>query len=296
MPASRPPEALPSSLAVVCHDAGATHPLLAWLRQQPGMPTGKQPQAVMEGPAKLLWPQYFPDAPLVGSLQEALTGAAMVLTGTGWASDLEHDARRMARLQGLTSVALLDHWVNYPQRFERRGKVVLPDELWVTDEHAHQEALRCFPGTLVRQIPNLYLSAQLQGIRAAEAPNAVLYLLEPARDTWGRSTPGEFQALDYFIAHLNRLGLRGDTPIVLRPHPSEDPGKYQAWLSQHPLARLDTSLNLSDALNTCGWVAGMESYALTVALAAQRRVVCTLPPWAPNCRLPHPGLIHLKDL
>lgn len=297
MPASSLPDApaLLGPVAVVCHDAGATHPLLAWLRQASNTAAGIELRAVMAGPAATLWPRYFPNTPVAASLQEALAGATTLMTGTGWASHLEHQARRLACDQGLRSIAWLDHWVNYRPRFERDGEIILPDELWVTDDEAAKEAARCFPGTPIRQVPNFYLNAQLQAIRAPDRTNAVLYLLEPARSTWGKAEPGEFQALNYFIANLDRLGLPADTTIVLRPHPSEDPDKYRAWIDLHPHARLDSSRELSDALNTCGWVAGMESYALTVALAAHRRVVCTLPPWAPACRLPHRGLIHLKD-
>jgi hypothetical protein len=35
---------------------------------------------------------------------------------------------------------------------------------------------------------------------------------------------------------------------------------------------------------------------MVIALAAGRKVVCTLPPWAPECTLPHDGLIHLKKI
>jgi len=42
-------------------------------------------------------------------------------------------------------------------------------------------------------------------------------------------------------------------------------------------------------------VVGCESFALVVALAAGRRVCSTLPPWAPPCRLPQPGIVRLAD-
>ena len=84
--------------------------------------------------------------------------------------------------------------------------------------------------------------------------------------------------------------------LVLRPHPTDAPGKYDDWIARHgTCARLDPSKSLVEAIARCAWVAGMESNAMVVALAAQRRVVCTLPPWAPPCRLPHRGLIHLKE-
>jgi hypothetical protein len=159
----------------------------------------------------------------------------------------------------------------------------------------------------VRLQPNLYLERQLQGIRSstrAIEPGEVLYVLEPARSQWGRDperaaeAEGEFQALDYFMSRRNLLpGLPADSRVALRPHPSDPPGKYDAWIArQHGRATLDSSASLDEAIARHAWVAGAESFALAVALLAGRRVVCTLPPWAPDCRLPHRGLIHLKDL
>jgi hypothetical protein len=107
---------LKSPIAVVAHDTGATNLILAWLKAWPG-----RVRAYMQGPAAKLWSEAFPSLPLCASLEEALDGASSLISGTGWASRLEHDGRVRAHLQGLHSAAVLDHWVNYPQRFERGG-------------------------------------------------------------------------------------------------------------------------------------------------------------------------------
>jgi hypothetical protein len=282
---------LQSPAAVVCHDAGAANLVLAWLE------TGHWPgaRALMAGPAGRLAAASKVRIGLCASLDEALDGAASLLTGTGWASSLEHDARAMARARGIRSVAVLDHWVNYAERFERGGHTVLPDELWVTDEYALREARRCFPGVGIRTQRNLYLEKLVEAIGPCGNGPDVLYLLEPTRSDWGRGTPGEFQALDYFIGHMGRLGLAPGTPVRLRLHPQEPTGKYDAWLDAHPgTAVLDGSADLASAMRPASWVAGCETAALVAGLASGRRAVCTLPPWAPPCRLPHEGLVHLK--
>ena len=280
---------LPSPLAVVCHDAGAANLVLAWLEAMPAAPC----RSVMRGPAAALAARSVWEASACDTLAQALSGAAAVLTGTGWASDLEHKARALARERGIFSVAVLDHWVNYRERFVRAGATVWPDEFWVADDEALAEAQRCFPGAAIRRQPNMYQDQLVRAIPDAAQP-AVLYLLEPARSDWGRGEPGEFQALDYFMRHLAHAGIAAGTPVRLRPHPSDPPGKYDAWLSRHPGTLLDTHADLAAAIGAAQWVAGCETAALPVALAAGRRVVCTLPPWAPACRLPQRGLIHLK--
>lgn len=295
MPDSATPD-LPAATTVVLHDAGAANIVIAWV--DAGWIAGDRVYA--EGPAARLWADR-PRAPLRATLAAALDGADALLSGTGWASDLEHRAREAARSRGLRSAAVIDHWVNYRPRFVRDGATILPDEVWITDAFAETIARDAFPTLTVRRFANLYLDAQAAAIlnsSGRDVPGDLLYVLEPARDNWGKVAPGEFQALDYLVGNLEKLGLAEGTRLRLRPHPSEPQGKYDEWIVQHgdlPI-ELDMSPRLSDAMARASVVAGCNSFAMAVALAAGRRTVCTLPPWAPPCVLPHDGLIHLKDL
>ncbi|ODT77414.1 MAG: hypothetical protein ABS76_26885 [Pelagibacterium sp. SCN 64-44] len=279
-------------LAVVCHDAGAANIIFAGIRDAEG-----DIRVLARGPALTLARASLPPDWLVDDMEEALKGALTLLSGTGWASDIEHEARRHARRRGMRSIAVIDHWVNYRERFTRQGEEVLPDEIRVTDPEALALARPLFPGTPVTLHPNLYLAAAVAKIPPPPAsPPTLLYVLEPARSTWGRDQQGEFQALDFFLECLPALTLPQDLQIVLRPHPSDAVGKYDAWLAAHPDldARLDTGPDIAGTMAQARWVAGCESFALVLALAAGRQVLCTLPPWAPACRLPHDGIRHLK--
>lgn len=284
-------------LALVAHDAGAFNHLLAWY--DAGMLGPKDAIRVcVAGPALKAWGERGP----VLALDEALDGAAAVLSGTGWASDLEHAARRAARQRGVHSIAVIDHWTNYPMRFERAGETVLPDALWVTDAHARALAETTFAHTPVLEQPNVYLQRQAAQVRALSSAGGeqarVLYVLEPLRDTWGPlARPGEFLALDFFVEHLALLDLQGCT-VHLRPHPSDPAGKYDAWLAARAAlgASIDTAPSLAEALAWADTVAGCQTYAMVVALAAGKRVVSSVPPWAPPCVLPHPEIIRLADL
>jgi hypothetical protein len=258
-------------------------------------------QVYMEGPALVLWQRAFPAHKLCKTLEDALEGCRSLLTGTGWASDLEFDAIDAASDLGLQTAALLDHWTNYEQRFIRRGRIVWPKEFWVVDQYAFTIATQVFPEKCVKQVSDFYLKTQVQQIGSTPSDSeeqTLLYLLEPARSNWGLNRPGEFQALDYMLENLARLSLPEGVRILLRPHPSESLDKYSDWVAQHADKKvaLDNSATLAEAVSQANWVAGCESYALVVALASGRTVYCTLPPWAPTCRLPHEGLIHIKSL
>ncbi len=293
---------LRSPLAVVCHDAGACNVILPWLRR-PDLSL----RPVMDGPAAALFRTRLGEAATTGrgtEIDAALEGAAMLLSGTGWASDLEHRARQKARARGIFSAAVIDHWVNYPMRFERQGETVWPDEFWVTDERAVEIAEYSFPGAVVRCFDNLYLRAEAAAVAPLppasgqpDEPPQVLYVLEPMRTDWGRGVPGEFQALDHFMRARVAAGVPASAPIRLRPHPSDPPGKYDAWIaSQRRRANvaLDRQATLAGAIGVSTWVVGCESFALVIALAAGRRVFTSLPPWAPACRLPQPGITRLR--
>ncbi len=279
------------NIAVVCHDAGAANILITGL-----LKTGRADwQAYMRGPAAKLWNAVFSDVPLCCSLISAMEGVDLLVSGTGWASDIEHEARKLARDSGVRSIAIIDHWVNYEERFIRHDETVWPDEFWVTDEYALEIARRIFPEKTVQRVPNRYVEKQLRDIAQKEATGTpeLLYVLEPIRNDWGRGIPGEFQALDYFVSHLPNLDLPPATLIRLRPHPSDASGKYDDWIALHPNLniQLDNALSITESLGRSSCVAGCESFVLVLALMAGRKCYCTLPPWAPVCRLPHRGLI-----
>lgn len=279
--------AAPARVAVVCHDAGACNLILPWL-DRPQL----QLQAWMGGPAAAAWQRRFGTRGLCVSLEEALEGASLLISGTGWASTMEHDARVLAARRRVRAVGVIDHWVNYPQRFERGGCVQWPDEFWVTDAQAFALAARHFPLQRLRLQPDLQLAEQLAAVAPPPPPEEaeILYLLEPARSRWGRELEGEWQALAWFEATRHRAGLPDHARVRLRPHPSDPPGKYAAWLAERPHAVLDSHPTLAQALSGARWVVGCESHAMTVALAAGREVYTSLPPWAPACRLPHEGI------
>lgn len=305
-------------LTVVAHDAGAAAHLFAWLIDE-------QPTICLSGPALTLWHGCFQKKSQLSTFESglhshqnsvqaplpehmlafAITGASTVITGTGWESNLEHEARRLAREQGIYSIAVIDHWTNYKDRFVRKGELILPDEIWVSDPYAAVIARAAFPAVRVVQQSNVYQAMLVEEVESRQLPAAVqgndrvLYVLEPIRSMWGElSEPGEFLALDYFMAQRHLAPVAADAEIRLRPHPSDPLGKYDSWLSRqvYPRVSLDLSTSLADALAWSNVVVGCQTYAMVLALACGQTAICTIPPWAPNCVLPQPDIIHLSRI
>ena len=281
-------------LGVVCHDAGGANQILAML----GEPIFKGTYGYFEGPAHQLWSLDCSRCQVVEELPELFSRIQTLVTGTGWGSLLEHQARVLAKQHGIRTIAILDHWTNYYERFIRDDELVLPDELWVVDEYALGIARQTFPSVPIVLQPDYYAAQQIRSITPTTqvSGNELLYLLEPARSYWGGSEPGEFQALRYFLDRLPILGLPMGTNICLRPHPSDAPLKYEKFMSDLGCNFVLDRGSLVDAFSRARWVAGCQTYALTLGLRAGRTTYCTLPPWAPACELPHPGLVHLKQM
>ena len=297
------PTKLQSPVAVVCHDAGAANLVFAWLRHwfDAGLLDQHKFNLVLQGPAEKAWqhhPVPLPHLELHNSL-DAIEGCHSVLTGTGWASNLEHQARQTAQALDIPSIAVVDHWVNYAMRFERDGVVVLPTQIWVADAEAARMAKAQFEGVIVLELPNVYLQQLVQHIPPVPAAcRNLLYVLEPVRNDWGRGVQGEFQSLDFFVQHLAQVVGHGSVHITLRPHPSDPADKYTAWIqAQGSLnIQLDQQMDLNQSIAQARWVVGVESFALVVASAAGRDTFSSLPPWAHRCRLPPANIRHLQDL
>lgn len=290
---------LGTPLTVVLHDAGAANLLIGWLQSSANRP---DLQACVAGPGLVLWQRAFPSIP-TQPLENALKGAAALISGTGWASELEHQSRAIASRTGIPMYAVVDHWVNYRQRFIRNGTQVLPDEVWVGDNYAINQMALQLPEVRARQFTNIYFENQVESVvrlNASRAKNGVctiLYALEPIRQQWEGTDLrlGEFQALDYFLSRLDDLGVGEQFELRLRPHPSDPAGKYDEWIAEKSDPRIfladDEPIDL--AIARADIVAGCESYVLVIALGAKKRVISTTPPWAPSIRLPHLGIVRL---
>lgn len=286
---------LKSPVAVVCHDAGAANHIVAFMKANRNYDF----RPAMFGPARKIWDAAFPTGAIFDSIENVLAGSKVLLSGTGWQTPIEHLARKAANEAGIMSIAVLDHWVNYKERFNWKGDVEYPNEFWVFDQYAFEIANKTFPNFMIRELPNLYLDDLVGQIPKARLETSdILYILEPIRDNWGSTLSGEFQALDFFYSKLDSIPFVGSGVIRLRPHPSEGPEKYSKWITRYVdlNIQIDQSSNLSEAISMANCVVGCESYALVIALHAGKKVYSSLPANAPPFRLPYAEIIELRKL
>lgn len=291
-------------LCVVSYDAGGAEIVSSYVRQR-----NLACKFVLAGPALKIFERKLGRIEQM-PLDDALRQSDRLLCGTSWQSDIEWRAIELARSLGKPSAAFLDHWVNYRERFVRGGETHLPDEIWVGDALAGDMARALFPGLTVKLIDNPYfqdMRRDLENIRRspkAEAGSArILYVCEPLREHalrehgnerhWGYT---EEDALRYFLANLDALGMPIEC-IVLRPHPSESPEKYDWAMKEYPLPIVrGGGKTLFEEVVDADVVVGCESMALVVGLLAQRRVLSCIPPGGRPCVLPQTEIESLQAL
>lgn len=292
------------TLAVISHDAGGAEIVSSYVRQQ-----GIRPLFAVEGPARVIFERKLGMIE-IEPMEEAVRKSATILCGTSWQSDLEFNAIRMAHQLSKHSIAFLDHWVNYGERFIREKETCHPDELWVGDEIAEAIAREAFASVPVRLVDNPYfkdIRGELSTVVSARERNSstlsVLYVCEPVREHAARRFGNERhfgyveeEALRFFLANIDVLGKPIER-ICLRPHPSESHGKY-AWASSEFDLPIEVAgrRSLVAEVADCDVVVGCESMAMVVGLLAGRRVVSCIPPGGKKCGLPQPQIEHYQGL
>ncbi len=290
--------------AIVAHDAGGAEVLSSYIRQQ-----GLDCLFSLQGPARTIFERKFgPYRNL--TLEAALQSSERLLCGTSWQSGLELDAIELARDSGKPSVAWIDHWTNYRNRFTRDGHMVWPDEVWVGDRDAYELAREHLPEIPVRLVENPYF-LEIRDSLKNETPLyptlpghlSVLYVCEPVREPallrfgnelhWGYT---EEQALRYFLDNVAVLGMPVGR-IVIRPHPSEAAGKYNDVVAEFDLPiSFSQGHTLSAEVASSDCVVGCSSMAMVIGLIGGKRVISCIPPGGPACALPQPEIERLQEL
>jgi hypothetical protein len=289
-------------IAIVAHDAGGAEIVSSYVRQR-----NLHCVFSLGGPAQRIFEQKLGIHQSV-SVGEAIMQCEWLLCGTSWQSDLEIRGIELARTKGKKSVAFIDHWQYYSERFTRSGERHLPDEIWVGDKIAELIARSCLPDITTKLIPNPYFidvkkELTSKGLRIKKPVNTYrfLYVSEPVKE-FALTFLGNELVLGYsdedplrlFLADLLKTPERVEE-IIIRAHPSESINKYDWVLAEFDLPiRIDRNRGLVESISNCDIVVGCESMAMVVGLLAEKRVISCIPRGGRACSLPHPEIEHFQ--
>lgn len=218
----------------------------------------------------------------------------VVLTGTSAEDPFEKNLWQAAQQRGIPSAAILDQWMNYGIRFsrytvgqmEQYGRFPvhdrLPDEIWVMDEFAYNQAVAAgLPEERLVVVGHPYFD-YLLALRREERPVAeeprplrILFASEPISSSYSGDRPEETHygytektVFSVFLGELENMlmktGLEAD--VIIRPHPRELPGNLDATVAGFDLKRTrivtDLASHSLDLIQSADLVVGMSSMFL----------------------------------
>ena len=297
------------TLGIVSHDAGGAEILSNWVKKN-----NKDTQFLffLRGPAKKIFQRNL-DIKLADqseqTIQNFLNEIDLLMCGTSWQSSLEREFIVKAKQSKIKVISILDHWVNYRERFMVNKTFVLPDEIWVCDEFAYKKAKDEFEGAIIKKIKNYYFESikkKITVIRKKILPDDsqnILYVCEPISQHAKLKYGDEFYlgynentALLFFLKNIKKLNINKKT-IVIRPHPAEEIEKY-LWVKDYYDGSVEFrgENDLIEEIMRASIVAGCESMAMIVGLMAKKRVISTIPHGGRECVLPFKSIEIMKEI
>jgi hypothetical protein len=208
-----------------------------------------------------------------------------LITSTSGESEHELQFVKIAKLSGIRTISILDHWVNYPKRFLRNGDYILPDEIWVTDSEAYKIANSVFKDVKVKQIENPYktfLQTRYLPLSKYSRSN-ILYCTEPIKNFDNHLQNVQIGDYDEFIALESILQklmeIKYNLNVVIKLHPTEAECKYTYLLKKFDDLNIliSTEQDLLSELVRASVVIGCNTMALVVANWLHIPVVNSIP-------------------
>ncbi len=303
---------------VVCNDAGAAELLSAFIADNIEIcrwyVVGK-----INSPAKTVFTRkglekFWMDVDAIENIEQFLdaTSPDYLFYGTGWQVKIEEPFVRWAKANDVTSVAFLEHWVNYRERFGYPGadwRRNLPDWVAVGDEPALNMA-RHLGFERLLYVKNYYFEEIRRQARQYAASDCnigigegcepfCLFVSEPVSEGakrlygdsnyWGFSEIGAIQALlGNFGAISKDLEVK---KVCLRLHPSENKDKYSELVRLYPdilAICLPAEWDLMKSIISARCVIGFTSMALFNAYLTGKPVISFIPSSKMKCVLPIP--------
>jgi hypothetical protein len=295
-----------SLVAIASHDAGGSEVLSSFIKRNP---PESRPLYFLSGPAVDIFRKKLGDIDVTPP-HSSTKGIDYLVCSTSWQSDIEFNMIRSFRLAGKSSVAFLDHWTNYKQRFQRNGRFFFPNEIVVGDFWALDLARSAFPRVPIGFVQNAFFQDFLECFASAEVVNSegdgdgtrVLYICEPINDQNDLISINQKHlrytgkdALNFFLQNITALGIN-KIKLTVRPHPSESIEKYSWVLSKVSDAKVNRDESIATALACNDIVVGCNSMAMVLALIVNKRVLCSIPDQTSRCVLPAKEIEYIHDL
>ena len=285
---------------VVSHDSGGAELISCFINY-----TNKKKNFYycLHGPAKKIFEKNIGNFKNISFDKIKNTKFKRIITGTSWESDIENKAILYGKKNKIKTITYLDHWNNYKERFKYKEKLILPDEIFVTDRYALQIAKKKFLKSKITLKQNFYKLKLLKELKnkSKSKNKRLLYLTEPiidyAKKQYGKGSYfgyDEFTLIKKFFQKIDLI-TKEKLTIIIRNHPSEKKSKYLNIIKNYKARYkiiLSKKKNLYDDLNRSDIIIGNQSMAMVMGIFARKKIYSVLP----NLRhkvLPHKNIKYL---
>lgn len=293
-----------NKIALFAHDAGGAEILLELLKAS--LHVGKFCVLCLEDSPcyKLLKSKHLEHlwckiAPTKEDIKTQLSSfyPDLILYATGWQNHLEYHFLEYARAHNIPSVAFLDHWTNYRERFgypEINWQNNLPDFIAAHDKVSEAKAKE-FGLPNVVGIKNYALLAQLKNFKSRKQSDTLLFLSEPtskvALASFGDSYFWGFDEKEVFKNILTCKEKFECQNLIIRLHPSDSAQTYQ---------ELDKNATFSDVsleedIARAKVIIGIDTVALYTAFLLGKKVLSYIPSDKRDCQVPLPKANQLRS-
>jgi len=278
------------TFAVISHDAGSSELLCAFIRHHYNL-ADWYIFALPDSPmAMICLREKIPFIP-IGDAEVQLSAIKLdvLLFGTGWQEKIERPYVTYCKKNAIPTVAFLDHWSSYRERFgypNRGWEENCGDFTAVHDEKAYTLALSLKLPNVIK-LPNLYLQDLIKRDenRSIDPNENLLFLSEPTdevakrtygdKNYWGFT---QYTALEDILENFDRFGCEG---LTIRLHPSETSAGFTRILKKFPHIRVQindaTTFDLTDQLLGAKMIIGFDTMALYIATLLGKPVISYLP-------------------
>ena len=209
----------------------------------------------------------------------------LLILGTG-GTDFEKSLLQKAVKKNITTISILDHFVNFSKRFILKNEITYPHYCFVVDKPALRIAKKELnPYKKIYLCKNYYIEFmrnELKNIIKIDSEK-VLYILEDIKEDWGKETTWHLAFKNFYYNFFKKnSNLKS---IIVRPHPKDKIEKYKE-LYKYKEVIFDTNISQLDSLNVVNKVIGAESYFLYLAKELGFEVYSSMPTNIRSPRLP----------
>ena len=256
-------------IGIICHDAGSANIIINWIKYYK-----KKYIIRVDGPAKKIFERVLKKKKINHKLEKIIQNSDLIITGTSNISSLENRARMIALQKKKKVIAVLDHWVFFRERFIYQNKVLLPNEIWVTNKFAYALVKKKFKHVNVKLKKNILekLIAKVKATKVRKIRN-YLYFLEPINNSV------EFVALKKFHLFLKKNNISNNISIIFKLHPREKINKYKKILNifNKYNYKIISDIDLVQLFSWAQIILGLRSYALVLGIKTKKPLFSLLP-------------------